>query len=474
MEINPAVTFKHDRSVMYSKRPKVLITGAGLGGLTLGMLLHKANIPFEIYERAAEVKPLGSAMYFCGTTANIFKQCGIYEEFLAFGKLVSAINVCNEQREVQYKVDFAGHDEWFGANGYIISRPKMYDLLARQVPKERIHFGKKVLSMENGGNGVLIRFSDGTEAEGDILVGADGAYSTVRQNLYAKMLKAKTLPASDALPLPFTTVCLVGQTRVLSEKEFPDIALEECQFRSHVGEKKPYAWSTFTTKQGTICWICIQYLDDESSKENDAFLNSEWGPEAATAMAAQVRDFPVVSGGDKKLTLGDLIDWTPKEFMSKAMQEEKVFKTWYGCRTVLIGDAGGVGAANAIHDAIVLANRINGLSFHPTAQEIKNAFQEYKNERNDLVKAAFDSSKVFRTMAGQGLQSKLTRYMSKHIPTWVFHRIQVQSTSYRPQAAFLPLIEDKGSYKPFDQPSLSVKAPVEVESKASTSAVQAV
>jgi 2-polyprenyl-6-methoxyphenol hydroxylase-like FAD-dependent oxidoreductase len=62
MEINPAITFKHDRSVMYAERPKVLIAGAGLGGLTLGMLLHKANIPFEIYERAAEVKPLGKCL----------------------------------------------------------------------------------------------------------------------------------------------------------------------------------------------------------------------------------------------------------------------------------------------------------------------------------------------------------------------------------------------------------------------------
>ncbi|KAG0043039.1 hypothetical protein BGZ89_006602, partial [Linnemannia elongata] len=209
--------------------------------MTLGTLLHKAGIPFDIYERASEVKPLGSAMYFNGTTANFFKQCGIYDEFVSSGKLVSAINVCNEQREIQYKIDFQGHDELFGANGYIISRPKIYDLLARQVPKEHIHFGKKVLSMENGGNGVLIRFSDGTEAEGDILVGADGAYSAVRQGLYAKMTKAKTLPKFDSLPLPFSTVCLVGQTRVLTSEEFPDIALEESQFCNVVGSNRPYA-----------------------------------------------------------------------------------------------------------------------------------------------------------------------------------------------------------------------------------------
>ncbi|KAK3813785.1 MAG: hypothetical protein JOS17DRAFT_760965 [Linnemannia elongata] len=466
MEINPAVTFKHDRSIMYNKRPKVLIVGAGLGGLTLGTLLHKAGIPFDIYERASEVKPLGSAMYFNGTTANLFKQCGIYDEFVSSGKFVSAIDVCNEEREIQYKIDFQGHDELFGANGYIISRPKMYDLLVRQVPNEHIHFCKKVLSMENGGNGVLIRFSDGTEAEGDILVGADGAYSAVRQGLYAKMKKAKTLPNFDSLPLPFSTVCLVDQTRVLTPEEFPDMALEECQFRNVIGDKRPYAWSTFTTKQGTVCWICIQFLDDESSKENDAFRNSEWGPEAAAAMATQVRDFPAVSGGYKKLTLGELIDWTPKEFMSKAMQEEKVFKTWFGCRTVLIGDAchkfnpaGGVGAANAMHDALVLANLINGLPFHPTAAEMDNAFQEYQNERYDMVKVSFNNSTIHRTMAGQGLRSRLTRYISRHIPAWVFHRIQVQATSYRPQVAFLPLVEDTGVVRPAPQPSLSVKAP---------------
>lgn len=53
-----------------------------------------------------------------------------------------------------------------------------------------------------------------------------------------------------------------------------------------------------------------------------------------------------------------------------------------------------------MHDAIVLANLINGLPFHPIAEEIENAFRAYKSERVDWVKKAYSSSALFRTMAG--------------------------------------------------------------------------
>lgn len=41
------------------KRPKVIIVGAGLGGVVLGALLEKAGVDFDVYERASIVKPLG-------------------------------------------------------------------------------------------------------------------------------------------------------------------------------------------------------------------------------------------------------------------------------------------------------------------------------------------------------------------------------------------------------------------------------
>ncbi|KAF9151720.1 hypothetical protein BG015_006295 [Linnemannia schmuckeri] len=435
MEINPAVTFRHDRSVMHAKRPKVLIAGAGLGGLSLGILLHKAGIPFEIFERAAEVKPLGSAISLNSTTAPFLRQIGVWDEFHGASKRMEAIQIANEKREIEFAMADSDLDqvERYGADARIISRPELYRILLKQVPKEHIHLGKKVLSTQQGNNRVIINCSDGTEYQGDILVGADGAYSAVRQNMYDQLKKKKALPLSDGLPLPFTTVCLVGQTHPLTTAQFPDLAKEDTQFLNTLSRDKPYS--------------------------------SEWGAEAAEAMCEDVRHLPIISGGEKPLTLGDLIDWTPKELISKVMLEEKVFKTWSHGRTVLIGDAchkfspaGGAGAANAIHDAIVLVNYLHALPEHPVEEDIEKAFKAYKDERTEWVNGAFETSQVLRNMVDKGLKPKLIRMAIKHLPKFANRAMESRLCSNRPQAYFLPPDTTPATLKPAKQPSLNAPA----------------
>jgi len=84
--------------------------------------------------------------------------------------------------------------------------------------------------------------------------------------------------------------------------------------------------------------MVVEHLNETSSKEHDSFRDSEWGPEAAGDMAQAVRDFPIPNDGKPGMTMGHLIDRTDKNLISKVVLEEKVYKTWYGGRTVLLGD----------------------------------------------------------------------------------------------------------------------------------------
>ncbi|KAG0008287.1 hypothetical protein BGZ82_004768, partial [Podila clonocystis] len=169
----------------------------------------------------------------------------------------------------------------------IISRPDLYDLLFKSVPRERILLGKRVLSCIQNQDSVMVTCSDNTSYHGDILVGADGAYSAVRQSLYKALKVGKKLPASDDVDLPFSCVCLVGQTIPLDPEEFPELKKDKAQVHHILGVSTMCSWFTATTKQNTVCWAVIHFLDKDSFKRNDSFRNSEWGPEAAEALARE-------------------------------------------------------------------------------------------------------------------------------------------------------------------------------------------
>ncbi|ORY96055.1 hypothetical protein BCR41DRAFT_402155 [Lobosporangium transversale] len=420
-------------------KPTVLIVGAGIAGLTLGILLEKAGVPYEIYDRMAEVKPLANV-------APLFQQIGIYDDLVRLGKLCDSIDQYSEDRKFDYSMDIKATTQMGGFPGYIVSRSAFHDLLFRQIPSNKIFLGKRVVSIKQSlENGVQLQFSDKTIAEGDILVGADGAYSAVRQSLYDSLKSEGQLPASDDGALPFTCVCLAGQTKPMDPEKYPELADPKCHFTSVIGDNKPYSVEDF-------------HGQSESSKSHDSFRNSEWGPEAAIAMCKEVQDFPVPGGKNNDMTIGDLIDSTP--LISKVMLEEKVFDTWYSERTVLVGDAchkihpaSGAGAMNAIQDAVALANWISVLDSTAT-NEITKAYKEYKAERYPVAKASFARGRMLSRVTENGLRATIARYLTKNMPTCLGNILTKRAIESRPQVSFLPLVEDKGTVPPKYQPSL--------------------
>ncbi|CAO3572650.1 unnamed protein product [Mortierella alpina] len=471
-------------------KARVIIVGAGIGGLTLAALLERAGIEYQIFERAAMVKPLGSALSIGSNVMPLFKQLGILDEILANAKPFSFSTGYNEQREATRTLDYSPAETIGGYLPHIISRPILVDILLKLVPASKITFSKKILSCKQDDEGVTIACSDNSAYQADIIVGADGAYSGVRQNLYKQLQAKGQLPKSDNADLPFNSTCLVGQTRPLDPEVFKHLSDSHTWFETIIGENKPYAWITFTTKFNTICWMVLQHLDEVSSKESDTFRNTEWGPEAAETMCKQVRDFPVPRNG---MTLGDLIDNTPKEYISKVMLEEKLFDTWYGGRMVLLGDdprnpnyhnsavfaytlnlhlsmripllnmsachklfpSAGLGAVSAMQDAVTLANCLYELSEYPTTDEIAKAFKHYQTERYPLAKSAYDTSHRLAMVVGQSWYNDVFRALMKWMPKSLFTRSLSVMYSYRPQASFLPPVKDLGMIKPAPQASLA-------------------
>lgn len=102
-------------------------------------------------------------------------------------------------------------------------RPELYDLLLAKIPAEKIHLSKKVVAMIQDEDAVAVRCQDKSVYVADILVGADGAYSGVRQSLYSRLEKEKLLPECDKRSLNKGYFCLVGTTDRLDPVRFPQL-----------------------------------------------------------------------------------------------------------------------------------------------------------------------------------------------------------------------------------------------------------
>ncbi|KAF9907104.1 hypothetical protein EC991_011322 [Linnemannia zychae] len=459
-------------------KPLVLIIGAGIAGLTLGGLLHKAGIPFEIFEKAPVPRTVGSALFLGPDLYGYMKQAGIYDEFVSRSIPCNSIEYFGEDRKVDFVVDFTPYSEMGGCEGRIIGRTQLYDILLNAIPAERCHMGMRMVSMtqkDPATGKAIVKFLDGSEFSGDIIVGADGAYSAVRQSLYEELKAENSLPASDAEDLPFSVVCVAGYTLPVDAAKFPAVKEERSQFWNVLSRDKPYSWMTITTTNSVMSWSAFHYLRNGTISGTDSNVRRlGWGEEAAEAMCNDIRDFPV-PGGNGSLTLADLIDATPKNQMTKVMLEEKIFDTWSHNRSVLIGDAchkvhpaGGQGALLGFHDAIALANWINVLPANPSIQELDVVFKEYKAERHPYAVAAFNHARNMSNLSNKNLIATISRFVMKHIPEWLWRLSLAKMSANRPQVSFLPLVEDIGTVKSAYQASLDKTQKIlrEKESKA--------
>lgn len=100
----------------------------------------------------------------------------------------------------------------------VISRPELYNILVDSIPESKILLGKQVSAVQQVGLTATCECTDGSSYSG-VIVGADGAYSSVRLHLYRQLKDQDLLPAQDRKPMQYRYQALVGMTRPLSTQE---------------------------------------------------------------------------------------------------------------------------------------------------------------------------------------------------------------------------------------------------------------
>ncbi|KAG0021546.1 hypothetical protein BGZ80_002180 [Entomortierella chlamydospora] len=404
----------------------VLIVGGGLGGLMLGAILESADIPYHILERSTEARPLGSVISMSGNILPVFEQLGIYDELKKRAKRHS-------------QADF-----------YDTNLNKLGTIQMKGLKKV---MGKKVLRTREQGDRVTVFCSDNTSYDCSILVGADGVYSAVRQNMHKKLEEEGKLPLCDDEDFSIGFINMVGVSSPPNPERFPEFKDDRAHFRMTIGDDNATSYAT-TVPDNQICWGLQLQLDSTQAKQQH-FRNSEWGPEAIDTMLKDFEDFPCPFGG----TMKELFDSTPKNLISKIFLEEKVFRTWYHGRTVLIGDAchkllpgAGQGAIMAMKDAVVLSNYLFNMKDY-SLKSIQDVFANYYKQRyQEAVIQQKNGANASKILIGQRWSDKLLRYvMLKYTPYWLMEKQQEKDFAFRPQINWLPLATPRGSGKVLPQ-----------------------
>jgi 5-methylphenazine-1-carboxylate 1-monooxygenase len=172
---------------------KVIIIGAGIGGLTTALSLHAAGIEVEVFERAARVDPLGQ---------GINLQPNAVRELMDLGLGPRLHETAIETANLAYYNKF-GQMIWNEPRGvavgykwpqYSIHRGDLqvilFNAVCERIGRENIHLNHSLVRFENAPAGVIGTFSDGQSQQtartyrGDVLIGADGIHSAVRRQLY--------------------------------------------------------------------------------------------------------------------------------------------------------------------------------------------------------------------------------------------------------------------------------------------------
>jgi 2-polyprenyl-6-methoxyphenol hydroxylase-like FAD-dependent oxidoreductase len=327
-----------------------LVVGAGIGGLSAGIALRQAGWDIRIFERAESLRELGFGLLVAPNAIAALRELGVAEVVLARGFAPTRGEVRRMDGTVLKRAEFPP-PEALGGPTVVALRPALHGALLEAVGMDAVTLGSEATGFTVAGDRVTLRLAGGDVAEGDLLVGADGAGSVIRRALHP----------SEPLPRSSGIVAVRGAVHG---------AVHHLGDLSGVYYLGPGVESFLVRASDTgIYWALSLARELVPPDIRDA-----------TAILAHMSPrfdatFHAVTSGTEDLRCDELVDRDPIPFWGERM-------------VTLLGDAAhpvlphtGQGAAQAMVDAVALGRSLS------RSADVERALRSYEHERRQKTAA---------------------------------------------------------------------------------------
>jgi 2-polyprenyl-6-methoxyphenol hydroxylase-like FAD-dependent oxidoreductase len=335
---------------------KVMVAGAGIGGLSAAIALRRAGFEVAVLERAPELGAVGAGLLLAANAQKALGRLGLAGAVARLGTPASAGEIRSWRGEVLASIPAAELEKAIGTPSAAVHRADLQALLVREVDDGTLRLGTEVGAFEQDESGMRVLFADGSHESADILVGADGLRSRIRAGLFgSEEPRYAGYTAWRAVVKPTEELVPWGT----GFESWGRGARFGC---AHIGDGRVYWFATANAPEG----------------EKD-------GPPCspAGAKATLLRRF---SGWHRPVA--DLIEVAEEDTILRTdiYDREPLGEHWGEGRVTLLGDAAhpmtpnlGQGACQAIEDAVVLARCLGERG--ATAE----ALRSYESLRSDRV-----------------------------------------------------------------------------------------
>ncbi|HET7461399.1 MAG TPA: FAD-dependent monooxygenase [Longimicrobium sp.] len=332
----------------------VVIVGGGIGGLAAAIALRRRGFAPRLYEAAPELREVGAGIWVPPNAMQVLARLGLAGAVTREGDPVRLVELRDAKAGVLQRADLSYAEREYGHPTVAIHRGRLQRVLANAAGRDTIRTGAQCTGVEQEGDRVVVRFADGAETAADVVIGADGLRSAVRESIF------------PGVPLRYSgQTAYRGVVRYDLPPELERMGWEVWSAGARVGFG--------AIGHGEVYWYLTM---DAPAGGTDAPGTLRGKLDALAAPFPTPIPALIAATDPAHVIRTDLNDFAP-------------IPRWHRGRVVLLGDAAhattpnlGQGGAQAVEDAWVLVDR---LASEPSPQAAFAAYQRIRMPKARMV-----------------------------------------------------------------------------------------